>query len=575
MRINNISVLWLAFREFYHFAPGQQTVVLVLIFIQGLSAGIGLLFIFPLLQIVGLDMVGTNQTGITQTADRLFNTFGVDAQLHHILFIYIVIISVIASLRYLLTVKSTILQQRYISFLRNRLYRQLLHSNWQFIVQNKMSDFIHCLSGQVQAIGHASQLMLFFLSQLVLSVIMLGLAFLLSWKMTLLAVAFAFLLLALLFPLNKIIFGSGRNQLINFKTIFQMLTEQLSSLKMIKSYASEGYHADKLSQVSEALETQQVRLTKMNALTQWVHMVGAVMAFSGFFYISLTIFTVPLPNILLLLIIFSRLLPQLTQMQKTYQQLLHKVPAFDDVHQMLKSCEKEQETIHAHQDSPQLKHAIHIKNLNFCYPGNESEIFQNLCLEIKKNQTLALVGSSGAGKSTLADIIAGLLEPSSGDIYCDEQRLDKNSRLAWRQTVAYVTQEVYLFHDSVRANLQWVLPSATEEELWQCLKISAADEFVAQLPEGLDTLIGDRGVRLSGGERQRLALARALLTRPQLLILDEATSALDNENEQQIQAALRKLQGTLTIVIIAHRETTIAEADQRINLGEKNHIEIA
>ena len=180
---------------------------------------------------------------------------------------------------------------------------------------------------------------------------------------------------------------------------------------------------------------------------------------------------------------------------------------------------------------------------------------------------MALVGPSGAGKSTVADLIAGLLIPDKGKIYCDSILLEGDQRLAWRRGLAYITQEVFLFHDTVRSNLSWVQPEASEEELWAMLELAEAAEFVKRLPEGIDTVIGDRGVRLSGGERQRLALARALLSRPQLLILDEATSALDHENEQKIQQALQHMDGKLTIIIIAHRETSIQHVKQRIELN--------
>jgi len=569
MKESNMMVLGQAAREFYRFSPSRQKLIFVLMLTQSFTAGIGLLLIIPLLHIVGFDVRDGIQSDLPETTKSLFETLGLTPGLGQILLLYIVIVSAIACLRYWLAVNIAVIQQRYICFLRNRLYRRLLNSRWQFITQHKMSDFVHCLSGQVQAVGQASQLMLNFLSQLVLSTVMLGLAFLLSWQMSVLAVTLATILLVLLSPLNKKITRSGRRHLVKFKAIFQILTEQLNSLKMIKSYSSESYHADKLAEVSEKLEEQQIQMTRANALTQWVFMVGAVLAFSGFFYVSQRLFAVALPTTLLLLVVFSRLLPQLTLIQKTYQQLLHKVPAFHDVSDMMRNCSRAQENSENPPESMLLHQSIRLVDVTFGYSDVKDPIIQCLSIEIYKNSTVALVGPSGAGKSTLADLVAGLIEPGSGEIYCDNLRLDDAHRLSWRQNIAYVTQEVYLFHDTVRANLDWVSPEASDEELWTALKMAAADAFVAALPEKLDTVIGDRGVRLSGGERQRLALARAILARPQLLILDEATSALDEENENKIQTALRSLHGNMTIVIIAHRETTIAHADQRIVLGHE------
>jgi ATP-binding cassette subfamily C protein len=177
------------------------------------------------------------------------------------------------------------------------------------------------------------------------------------------------------------------------------------------------------------------------------------------------------------------------------------------------------------------------------------------------------MGASGAGKSTLADVLMGLLQPDDGCLCVDDVRLDGATRMAWRRSVAYVPQEVFLFHDSIRNNLLWGYEAASEAELITALKRAAAD-FVFDLPAGLNTLVGDGGVRLSGGERQRIALARALLKRPSLLILDEATSALDLESEARVRRSIENLHGDLTVVIIGHRLPTLEHADQVVVLDQ-------
>jgi ATP-binding cassette subfamily C protein len=155
----------------------------------------------------------------------------------------------------------------------------------------------------------------------------------------------------------------------------------------------------------------------------------------------------------------------------------------------------------------------------------------------------------------------GLIVPNQGHILVDGMELNSERVKAWRDQIGYVPQDTFLFHDTLRSNLLWAKPDAREEEIIQSLRFAASEEFVSGLPKGLDTILGDRGILLSGGERQRLALARALLRKPSLLILDEATSSLDSENEKRIQKAIEKLHGQMTILAISHRLSTIRGAD--------------
>jgi ATP-binding cassette subfamily C protein len=177
------------------------------------------------------------------------------------------------------------------------------------------------------------------------------------------------------------------------------------------------------------------------------------------------------------------------------------------------------------------------------------------------------VGPSGAGKTTVADLVAGLIFPDRGRVTVDGKELTPARIGRWRERIGYVGQEPFLFHDTVRANLLWAAPGASEDDLREALRAAAAWGFVARLPHGLDTVVGDRGVRLSGGERQRLALARALLRRPDLLILDEATSNIDAGNERRIGAAVRRLRGSLAILVITHRSPAIWGVERTHAIG--------
>ncbi|MGC2757070.1 ABC transporter ATP-binding protein, partial [Candidatus Binatus sp.] len=197
----------------------------------------------------------------------------------------------------------------------------------------------------------------------------------------------------------------------------------------------------------------------------------------------------------------------------------------------------------------------------FTYPPNATPVLRGIDLTIPVGRTVAIVGPSGAGKSTIADLVMGLMPAGSGRVTVDGTPLNPARALLWREGIGYVGQDTYLFHDTVRANLLWARPDANENQLRAALRKAAADEFVARLPDGIDTIVGDRGATLSQGERQRLALARAILRQPRLLVLDESTNSLDSENEARILGAIEQMQGGITTVLIAHRLSTIRWAD--------------
>ena len=186
-----------------------------------------------------------------------------------------------------------------------------------------------------------------------------------------------------------------------------------------------------------------------------------------------------------------------------------------------------------------------------------------MSLVIEKGQSVAFIGQSGAGKTTLADIMLGLLVPANGKIVMDGQYDIHQMRAAWSRIIAFVPQTVYLMDDTIRNNVAFGMDAEEidEKQVWEALDQAQLKAFVEELPEGLDTLIGERGVRFSGGQRQRIAIARALYTNPDILVLDEATSALDNETENAVMEAIERLQGKKTLITIAHRLTTVRKCD--------------
>lgn len=217
----------------------------------------------------------------------------------------------------------------------------------------------------------------------------------------------------------------------------------------------------------------------------------------------------------------------------------------------------------------ELKNAISLKDLKFHYPGSKEPVLKGISFNIAKNSCIGIIGSTGCGKSTLVDLLLGLHLPSSGTIMIDDQPLSSSNRRSWRQSVGYVPQDIYLLDETIAANVAYGIP---EDEVDQdrveevCRAAQIHEHISTNLPNGYQTTIGERGVRLSGGQRQRLGLARALYHKPSVLLLDEATSALDIETEKRVMETINTLQGSLTLIIIAHRLQTLEHCDNILHL---------
>jgi ABC-type multidrug transport system fused ATPase/permease subunit len=210
-----------------------------------------------------------------------------------------------------------------------------------------------------------------------------------------------------------------------------------------------------------------------------------------------------------------------------------------------------------------------LRDLSFRYPDAEDFVLRGISLEIRENRTTAFVGSSGAGKSTLLDVVLGLLQPTEGQVVVGG-RVIVDDLAGWYAGLGVVPQDVFLLNDTLATNIAFGVPrdEIDRDRVHEVVRMAQLESLVGQLPEGLETVVGERGVRLSGGQRQRIGLARALYRRPRVLVLDEATSALDNVTEHEIAKTLGALQGTLTIVIVAHRLSTVRHADTLVFLKD-------
>lgn len=278
-----------------------------------------------------------------------------------------------------------------------------------------------------------------------------------------------------------------------------------------------------------------------------------------------------------------RMLPSFNKITGFISGMMFNKPAIDSVYRDLMEIEQlraQRKVGQTDTEKVSLTTAIGLENVSFRYPESDKWILKNANLNIRKNTSVALIGASGAGKTTAADLILGILEPQEGSVTIDGTDI-KKCMASWHENIGYIPQAIYLMDDNIRANVAFGIPESEIDDaaIEKALREAQLDQFVHALPDGLDTMIGDRGVKLSGGQRQRIGIARALYRNPDVLILDEATSALDNDTEKEVMEAIDGLHGTRTLIVIAHRLSTIRKCDKIYEVGnggftERNKAEV-
>lgn len=456
---------------------------------------------------------------------------------------------------------------------RLQMMESLGRARWDFLAGQRTSDLNHLMTVEVDRLQGGAFNVLLLIQTVLLLGMFLVVSALISPAMTLAAGALGVVVLAVLTPVRRMAGRYGELKLINRRAQYATIGEFLAGLKLAKTFNAEATYAARLATVLAAMRREALGYARISSTSTVVSQVISAVAVAVIVLFGIRVVDLSLPYLVAFLLILLRSAPQFLALQTSLQELLTYLPAFRQVRDLQERAEAVREPQMAGHTISGPVSEVRFDNVEFGFPGQPESVLNGVSCTIPAGQITAIVGSSGAGKSTLADLLLGLQRPAAGQILIDGVALGEDNRRAWRDHTGYVSQDVFLMHDSIGANLALARPTATEAELWQALELAQAKAFVRRLPDGLSTIVGDRGTRLSGGERQRIALARALLRRPRLLVLDEATSALDWENQQAIARAIADLRGHLTVVTIAHRPSMIAFADRVIALDHGHVVE--
>ncbi len=553
-----------------HERPRRLALVIALEIGAGLGQAIGVLLLVPLLGAVGVTVSG----GAARWIRHLFTDLGLRPTLATVLVIYVVITAASAALNAFQVVLSTRYRLEFVDRLRGRLYTAVARAEWRHLMGLRQSDVLTVLTSNVEWVDLAALGVLSVVVALILVAAQLAAAIRVSPPMTGLAILAGAILLLLVWPLVRRSRRLGTQLVEHNEGVMATATGFLDGLKLAKAFGREGGQIDAFNEAVAAARGSQVEFARISGIAAALQTTFTALLLAVAVYIGVRTVGVPVSSLLVVAFVFTRIVSQLTACQSYIQYVAQGLPAFDATMRMIADCEEAEEPLAASGTAPtrlEIGQGLTLRDVHFAYPsgvGNTVEALRGVSLELPAGSCVALVGPSGAGKTTVADLAAGLISPSAGLVTVAGEPLRNERLLAWRLSVALVPQDPFLFHDTIETNLRWVRPDTTEAEIWDVLQLASAAEFVRRLGEGLQTVVGPRGLRISGGERQRLALARALLRDPDLLVLDEATSSLDTENELAIRRALSSLRGRTTVLLIAHRLSMLREADQIVVLDE-------
>jgi len=456
-----------------------------------------------------------------------------------------------------------------------RLVEGYLHQPYSWFLNRNSADLGKTILAEVGVVVSRSLYpLLVLIKQTIVALALLGVLIVVDPKLTLIVgftLGSAYALIYIF--IRKFIKKMGQDRLDSNKWLFTSISEAFGAVKEIKVGGLENIYTNRFSVTAK-------NLARINAIYGFIKQIPRfaleAIGFGGMLLVVLYLMaqfnsiTKAVPIIALYAYTSYRLMPALQEIFTSVTEMRYSVPSLDAMYDDVKSLQSSS-NIPKNQDPLQLSKNIVLKNVYYNYPNASKTALKNLNLSIKSKTTVGIVGPTGCGKTTTVDIILGLLEAQKGSLEIDGNEINKKNLRAWQQSLGYVPQHIFLADDTVSANIAFgVNPKfINQKDIERAAKIANLYEFVInELPNQFETTVGERGVRLSGGQRQRIGIARALYHKPKVLILDEATSALDNNTEKQVMNEIKKLEKNITIVMIAHRLSTVRECNSIILLDK-------
>lgn len=540
-------------------------ITLFVALLEGLNIGL----LIPLLE--SFDNNTSEAHWISTSIENLCETLGLKYGLPTILGILGFMVLIMAVLKYSRLVLVERTREKFIAWIRVRSMDRLMQSDFVYLHNQRLGKLSDTLTTQANTAGGSIYHITDLAANVGVVVAYLCAAFLISPLLTLISlIALIMVTIAVQYYISQArIIASQR--ITEENNLQAKVIEYLSGMRVIKSFGLDlNNKSEFLDQVrlvgrhAFRLGENQSKITVSQELALFV-VIGAIV------FIGVAVLSLKVTAIIALLFVLYRLTPRVSNINVRRQNLAVSLAALSNI----KTTMNEAAQTPLKQGGKKLigiGDSIEFQEVTFSYNDSDS-VLENISFSIKKRSMTAIVGPSGCGKSTLLDLILGFLSPDSGQIRVDGIDISKIDLHTWRQSVGVVDQDIFLFNDTVQNNISLKRTGVSEQEVINTAIKTSCDEFIRKLPDGYGTTVGDRGWNLSGGQRQRLALARATLLNPELLILDEATSSLDSESELIIQKYLEHERESTTLIVVAHRMSTIRNADNIIVLSNKGIVE--
>nr|WP_155706532.1 ABC transporter ATP-binding protein [Gloeocapsopsis dulcis] len=538
-------------------------VIIVLGTLSSLAEGLGISLFVPFLQSVShTSSQAHSQNLLVGFLNQIFGDLSFNTRL------FIIPICIFASilLKNCLVYGNTILfswlNWQISDRLRKGIYKQLLSVSFNYLERNQSGRFLSVLDKETWQTSQALAVFISLITSACTIVVFVILLFLISWQLTIL-VAVAMLLISLsVQSVTRQVKSVGKQAARANAAFVSRALEGLSGMKVIRAFGRESYEQERFEQASQEVCAAFRRLDVISGAVNPFSEVLSTALLTGILIVALQDQS-NLPTLLTFIFMLYRLQPQMKIFDSARVNLGGLTGSVEQVMELLNRADKTYISS-GKLSFKGLKQAIAFNCVTFRYDPLEKPVLQQISITIPRGRTTAIVGPSGAGKSTLIGLLCRFYDVTTGDIYVDGEPLKQLNLADWRSRIAIVSQDTHLFSSTITENIAYGRLDATTDEIIAAAKLAHAHDFILELPQGYETKVGDRGVRLSGGQRQRLALARAIICNPEILILDEATNALDSISEHLIQEVLQSFGQNRTVIVIAHRLSTIEQADQII-----------